>query len=315
MVPDSHNVLPPNHLRDFASQTTTDPVPLHRPPLHRMLPCQRLLYRLCNPSLLEHPSPRWSAWEEAVYSASNDLLLRCRLDCDPRLRLPPTTSHGVYSRLVSWGNSRRSLLPWNSFRLRMGFGNRREGWNPSVVQFSCDSDPHRLRLGCSHHPEKRQNLAPGTALPTEVWPGLVSPSPHVTRRYNALRFVRRRTVVTKYPFLLFWSTIAIPTAYWIAFIELGIKFENDDTFQLTFGQVSSVDILAYRPLAPDTPIPLGDCCVLNYTTDYPGGSLGPPSMALVHQPPVGPIDQTEKDPIDHWASCSRGLRSEGDGNP
>lgn len=71
--------------------------------------------------------------------------------------------------------------------------------------------------------------------------------------------------MANYPFLRFWTVVLIHTAYWISFIELGILDENDDAFQLTYGQVSSVGILVSRPLVSDAPVLSGDCCVRDGT--------------------------------------------------
>ena len=43
-----------------------------------------------------------------------------------------------------------------------------------------------------------------------------------------------------YPFLRFWSVVAVPTAYWVGIIEVGVLNSQDVTFSLTFGQVSPV---------------------------------------------------------------------------
>lgn len=65
---------------------------------------------------------------------------------------------------------------------------------------------------------------------------------YVARGCNALNYTHRRTVVKNYPFLQFWSVVAVPTAYWIATVELGILWEHDEGFSLTFGQVSIVGV-------------------------------------------------------------------------
>jgi len=49
-----------------------------------------------------------------------------------------------------------------------------------------------------------------------------------------------RTVVTSYPFLQFLSVIVAPTAYWVAYVELGVFNQWDIDFSLTFGQVLTV---------------------------------------------------------------------------
>ena len=136
---------------------------------------------------------------------------------------------------MSWELFRGSVLPWDSLLFRICCNYFQGG--PTLDQFSWHPNSRHRCLGCCHHSEEKRNLASRTTLPTEVWQSLVSPLPNVTRRCSALRFVHRRTVVTNYPFLLFLSTIAIPTAYWIAIIELGILSENDDSFSLMFGQV------------------------------------------------------------------------------
>jgi len=63
-----------------------------------------------------------------------------------------------------------------------------------------------------------------------------------------LKLVCRRTVVTHYPFLLFWSAVAIPTMYWVLIVELGVTGTPDNLFSLTFGQVRSRSIPAHLPL-------------------------------------------------------------------
>lgn len=65
-----------------------------------------------------------------------------------------------------------------------------------------------------------------------------------------------RTVVNDYPFLQFWSVVAIPTAYWIATVEFGILWGHDEKFSLTFGQVLALfaavpPIIDVIRLAPD----------------------------------------------------------------
>ncbi|KIJ50534.1 hypothetical protein M422DRAFT_44332 [Sphaerobolus stellatus SS14] len=47
------------------------------------------------------------------------------------------------------------------------------------------------------------------------------------------------TVVDNYPFVRFLSIVFLPTAYWIAIIELGAIVSGDEQFQTTFGQASS----------------------------------------------------------------------------
>lgn len=61
-----------------------------------------------------------------------------------------------------------------------------------------------------------------------------------------LKLARRRTIVTNYPFLQFLSVVAIPTAFWVAYVEIGVLDQWDVDFILTFGQVGSVHIF---PLA------------------------------------------------------------------
>ncbi|KAF9781383.1 hypothetical protein BJ322DRAFT_1112078 [Thelephora terrestris] len=56
-----------------------------------------------------------------------------------------------------------------------------------------------------------------------------------------------RTVTTNYPFLQFWSVVAIPTVYWIGVVEVGTAGSQDVAFSLTFGQVLAV-FMAVPPL-------------------------------------------------------------------
>ena len=151
---------------------------------------------------------------------------------------------------MSWDFLRRSLLPRGSFRLRttVGVGRWDDQWGVRLVHFYWDPRIHRHRLALHHLHEERRNLDSRPALSAKVWRGLVSSSLHVTRRCSTLRLARRRMVVTEYPFLRFWSTVVIPTSYWIGVIELGVLAENDDPFSLTFGQVSPVSILVILSL-------------------------------------------------------------------
>ena len=48
--------------------------------------------------------------------------------------------------------------------------------------------------------------------------------------------------MTNYPFLQFLSVIVIPTAYWVAYVELGVWDQWDVAVTLTFGQVNLVRI-------------------------------------------------------------------------
>ncbi|KAF9645472.1 hypothetical protein BDM02DRAFT_3271660, partial [Thelephora ganbajun] len=50
----------------------------------------------------------------------------------------------------------------------------------------------------------------------------------------------RRTIVTHYPFLQFLSVVAIPTAYWVGIVEVGVLGSQDVAFSLMFGQVLAV---------------------------------------------------------------------------
>ena len=119
---DAHYVLPPAHLWGFPRPRGANSISRNRPYLHRMLARQRLLHGLLYPSLLEHPSSRRSAREEAVRAAGVGVLIFCRLDRDPHLRLPPTTLHQVCSRLVSLGLRRGGLLSWVPVRFRLVLG-------------------------------------------------------------------------------------------------------------------------------------------------------------------------------------------------
>jgi hypothetical protein len=75
--------------------------------------------------------------------------------------------------------------------------------------------------------------------------GLVSSVPNFSQRFSEFKLAHRRTIVEHYPFLLFCSAVVIPTAYWIAIIEIGISNENDQTSPLTFNQVGPVGILFF----------------------------------------------------------------------
>ena len=44
--------------------------------------------------------------------------------------------------------------------------------------------------------------------------------------------------MSHYPFLQFWSVIAVPTMYWIGIVEVGVLGSQDVMWSLTFGQVS-----------------------------------------------------------------------------
>ena len=78
-----------------------------------------------------------------------------------------------------------------------------------------------------------------------------------------------------YPFLRFWSVVAVPTAYWVGIIEVGVLNSQDVTFSLTFGQVSPVPFqftsLWYDP---HLPVPPGPRCVHGRASDYPSVSFG-----------------------------------------
>ena len=110
-----------------------------------------------------------------------------------------------------------------------------------------------------------------------------------------------------YPFLQFWSVVAIPTAYWVGVIETGVLYSQDNTFSLTFGQVSLVPFqfasLWYDPHLPILP---GLRCVYDGTSDHRSDSFGSWPMALVYQPAFGPVH--------HKASGSGSFFSRGDGN-
>ena len=53
-----------------------------------------------------------------------------------------------------------------------------------------------------------------------------------------LKLTLRRTVVSHYPFLQFWTVIAVPTMYWVGIVEVGVLESQDRAWSLTFGQVS-----------------------------------------------------------------------------
>ena len=78
-----------------------------------------------------------------------------------------------------------------------------------------------------------------------------------------------------YPFLRFWSVVAVPTAYWVGIIEVGVLNSQDVTFSLTFGQVSLVPFqfasLRYDPHPPVLP---GPRFVYGCTTDHPSVPFG-----------------------------------------
>ncbi|KIJ50521.1 hypothetical protein M422DRAFT_245142 [Sphaerobolus stellatus SS14] len=65
----------------------------------------------------------------------------------------------------------------------------------------------------------------------EIWPIWPVRQPH--RVYNIWG-----TVVKKYPFIQFLTVVIIPTAYWIATIELGAAVSGDEIFSTSFGQAS-----------------------------------------------------------------------------
>ena len=75
--------------------------------------------------------------------------------------------------------------------------------------------------------------------------------------------------MVNYPFLWFWSIVAIPMTYWVGIIELGILGSQDNAFSLTFGQVSSV-LFQSAPLwyNPHLPVPQGHRHVCNCTSDH-----------------------------------------------
>jgi len=66
----------------------------------------------------------------------------------------------------------------------------------------------------------------------EIWP----PGERYRPRFGKVW----RTIVTNYPFLQFLTVVAIPTAYWVAYVELGVYDQWDIAFSLTFGQVLTV---------------------------------------------------------------------------
>ena len=248
LVPDAHHVLTLAYLRDFPHKKTANPVSLHCPHLHRMLTRECLFRGVCYPSLLEPPPSRYSAWEGAVYSASNGVFFRCRLDRDPRLRVPPTTVRQVCPRFMSLDLYRRICLPRVPFLGALGFDEKWGRWDPGRVHFPLDPNPCRLCLGLRYLSKEKRNLASTPAISSKIWQGLVSSLPHDIPRCRALRLVRRRTIVNHYPFLLFWSVVAIPTVYWIAVVEVGVIIGNDETFSLTFGQVIPLYILVFSSL-------------------------------------------------------------------
>lgn len=66
----------------------------------------------------------------------------------------------------------------------------------------------------------------------EIWPA--------NEPYKAKFGKVWRTIMTRYPFLRFWTVVAIPTVYWIGIIELGVLYQQDDALTLTFGQVFAI---------------------------------------------------------------------------
>ena len=131
----------------FPHSRTVNLVSPHYSHLHHMLPRQCLLHRLRYPSLLGHPSPQHGAWEEEIYPTGDVIPRRCHLDRGPRLRLPPTKSHQVLSRLMSSELHRGSLFPWDPFCLCMGFGEARVGWGCNLAHLSYGANHRRMVLG------------------------------------------------------------------------------------------------------------------------------------------------------------------------
>ena len=78
-----------------------------------------------------------------------------------------------------------------------------------------------------------------------------------------------------YPFLRFWSVVAIPTLYWVGIIEIGVEGSQDATFSLTFGQVSPVPF-QFTSLwhDPRLPVPPGSRCVHGCTPNHRSVSFG-----------------------------------------
>jgi hypothetical protein len=61
-------------------------------------------------------------------------------------------------------------------------------------------------------------------------------------------FEPRKTLKEHYPFIQFVTVIAIPTAYWVAAIELGVRIATprDNHIMATFGQVNPTSFDLYR---------------------------------------------------------------------
>ena len=139
-----------------------------------MLARQRLLLRLLYPSLLEFPSSRRSAWEEAVCSAGDGVFLHGRLGRDPHICLSPTPPHQVFSRHVSRVLYRGGSFPRGSIYFCMGLGTAWADWSFRFVLIP--HDPHRRchRLGRRYCSEEKRNLASWPALEAQIWQGLVS---------------------------------------------------------------------------------------------------------------------------------------------
>ncbi|KIJ44593.1 hypothetical protein M422DRAFT_30294 [Sphaerobolus stellatus SS14] len=69
----------------------------------------------------------------------------------------------------------------------------------------------------------------------EIWQGDESKwKPHPKRAW--------RTIRDSYPFFQFWTVVLLPTAYWVATIELGVHFgaNNDTIIQASFGQLLAI---------------------------------------------------------------------------
>ena len=78
-----------------------------------------------------------------------------------------------------------------------------------------------------------------------------------------------------HPFLRFWSVVAVPTAYWVGIIELGVFGSQDVTFSLTFGQVSLVPSqFAFLRYDPHLPVLPGPRYIYDCTSNNPSDPFG-----------------------------------------
>ena len=114
-----------------------------------------------------------------------------------------------------------------------------------------------------------------------------------------LKLARRRTVVTCYPFLQFLSVIVTPSAYWIAYVELGVFNQWDIDYSLTFGQVSPVRISPWCDA--NARVRLGARYIRDCASNDRNSPFNSCIVALVHQPALGPVH--------HWTSSPQSSQS------